>query len=125
MTTYQITLTPEAVKQAIQMQKSNEDYQNKFVRVYIDGKGCDGFYYGVAFDDLGVTDIKFPQSEDLTVIVDEDSLIFLNESTIEWVDDERGRGFLVNNPRQKKFRGKFFKKQAWQTALSEKKREDQ
>jgi len=113
-----VTFTPEAQLQALEMQKKHPEYSAKPLRVYIEGKGCDGFYYGVAFDEVCDGDIIFKQSSGFDVLVDRESLVFLAGSRVEWVDDERGRGFLVENPQQKKFRGKFFKKQAWQEKLA-------
>jgi iron-sulfur cluster assembly accessory protein len=84
------------------------------LRVYIEGKGCDGFYYGVAFDDeRRVDDTEF-EVGGLTVVIDKDSLSFMEGSEVIWVDDERGKGFLVENPRQRAYRGKFYKRKEWQ-----------
>ncbi len=83
------------------------------LRVYLSGKGCDGFDYGVTFDQSGPGDLTYNITDDISVICDEKSLEFLMDSTIEWVDDERGRGFIVNNPNHKKYRGKFYKRASW------------
>lgn len=86
------------------------------LRFYIDGKGCDGFFYGVAFDQPTARDIAYEQNG-LRLIVDPESLRFMHASLVEWVDDERGRGFLVSNPNHKRYRGKFYKKSAWKDKL--------
>ena len=98
---------------AQQLQQENPDYQGKDLRVYLEGKGCDGFFYGVTFDHAGDSDIGEQQGP-LKILCDSESLVFLKNSSIEWVDDERGRGFLVTNPQHRKFRGKFYKRKAWQ-----------
>ncbi len=107
-----IDLTPEALTEALKLSQNEPANLGLPLRVYIDGKGCDGFYYGVSFDAEQPGDTTFLQSG-LKVVVDQDSLRYIDGSTIVWVDDERGRGFLVENPRHKKFRGKFYKKKAW------------
>ena len=95
----------------------NKDYG--CLRVYIEGKGCDGFYYGVSFDHFDPkTDIQWPLNEKLSVVTDKDSLPFLTGAHIDWIDDERGQGFLVDNPKQKEFRGKFYKRQKWVDKLT-------
>jgi iron-sulfur cluster assembly accessory protein len=107
-----ITFTPEALKEAERLAATEPAYKGQSLRVYIEGKGCDGFYYGVAFGDALPDDTKVAQGS-LTIVVDKDSLQFLEGSVVTWIDDERGRGFLVENPNHKKFRGKFYKKKVW------------
>ncbi len=68
------------------------------LRVFISGQGCSGFQYGMGFDNKpGETDTVF-ESEGMHVIIDEGSLQFMNGATINYIDDERGKGFLVENP---------------------------
>ena len=112
-----VTFSEEALKQAEHLARTEPAYQGLPVRVYIEGKGCDGFYYGVAFGSEQPGDTRFEQGS-LVIVVDQDSLQFLDESVVTWVDDERGRGFLVENPNHKKFRGKFYKKKVWQERLT-------
>ncbi len=114
-----VTFSPEALKEAERLASEETAFKDMPVRVYIEGKGCDGFYYGVAFAPELPGDTRFTQGS-LAIVVDADSLQFLDESVVTWVDDERGRGFLVDNPHQKKFRGKFYKKKVWQDRLTAK-----
>src|SRR5262245_60915404 len=107
--TFHVRLNEEALTQALHMAATTPTYAGCPLRVYIEGKGCDGFYYGVAFDTLRPDDFSFQQGA-LTVIVDPESFRFLHSSTVLWIDDERGRGFLVDNPNHRQFRGKFFKR---------------
>jgi iron-sulfur cluster assembly accessory protein len=112
-----IILTNRAIEAALELQRDNAEFQNCVLRLYIDGKGCDGFYYGVTFtsadeDDVSVLD------QPITVVIDKKSLEYMRDSVVDWVDDTRGKGFLVSNPHHIKFRGKFFKRQSWQEKLS-------
>ena len=111
-----ITLSDKALEMACHLEHSESDYRGKDLRVYLDGKGCDGFYYGVTFDQRSDDDVVISH-EGLDVIVDPESLQFLQGSSIDWVDDDRGKGFLVDNPRHRKFRGKFYKRKNWQERL--------
>ena len=109
-----IQLTENALAAAVDLARQ-PDHVDKSLRLYIDGKGCDGFYYGVCFDDAAADDKKFLHGS-IELIVDQETLIYVEGSTIDWVDDERGKGFLVNNPNHRKFRGKFFRRKqnkAW------------
>jgi iron-sulfur cluster assembly accessory protein len=119
-----IHLTESAAVAARELQLSNPDFANGSLRLYLDGKGCDGFYYGVTFDQATPTDIQFT-SQELTILVDPDTIEFVDGSTITWVDDERGKGFLVENPNHRRFRGKFYKRSAWQQKLLDKVKERQ
>lgn len=86
------------------------------MRLYIDGKGCDGFYYGVSIDTEKPGDSTWLQS-DITLMIDAETIPYIAGSLIDWVDDERGRGFLVDNPKHKKFKGKFFRRKNWQESV--------
>ena len=112
-----ITLTPEAQAAAREMRAGTPEWSALALRVYIDGKGCDGFYYGVSFDPPTAQDQTFACG-DLTIVVDPDSYRFIAGSHVIWVDDERGKGFLVENPRHRQFRGKFYKRPAWQDEMA-------
>jgi iron-sulfur cluster insertion protein len=109
--------TTEAAAKAVQLLRvENPDYKHLPLRVYIDGKGCDGFYYGVTFDPKLPTDFMF-HSNNLELIVDPSTLQFVFGSVIDWISDDRGTGFLVLNPNHERFRGKFYKKKAWSQVL--------
>ena len=114
-----ISLTPAAVAKARTLRHSRPDWLDLSLRVYLGGKGCDGFTYGVTFDQPTPADVHFPQDE-VDVVVDPDTLEFIAGATVDWVDDERGQGFLVENPRHRAFRGKFYKKGTWQERLKQK-----
>ena len=113
-----VRLSAEALQQALNMQRENVVWQGLALRLYLEGKGCDGFYYGVSFDEATAQDLRFPQGEGgLELAVDKESMEFVRGSQIDWIDDERGRGFLVSNPKHRQFRGKFFKRKEWQNKL--------
>lgn len=114
-----IQFTPSALAEAEKLFQQNASYKNLSLRVYIEGKGCDGFYYGVAFDDQATGDLIYNIGT-LKVVMDGDSHAFLKGSTVDFIDDERGRGFLVINPNHNRFRGKFYKKPAFRAELEAK-----
>ena len=114
-----ITFSDEAVLEANKLKSLNSQYFGLGLRVYLAGKGCDGFEYGVCFDEKSETDKVFNHGE-LEVLCDKDSWKFLEGATVSWVNDERGSGFIVNNPNHRKFRGKFYQKQSWQEKFAQK-----
>lgn len=114
--TMSISMTEAASQAAHALRTEKREYRDLYLRVYIDGKGCDGFYYGVTFDGKTPGDFVF-RAEAIELIVDPKSLYFLYGSTIDWISDDRGTGFMVNNPNHERYRGKFYKKKAWTEAL--------
>ena len=123
--TPKIVMDRQAIEAAVNL-NSQTMYKNyQYLRVYLEGKGCDGFTYGVSFDDLDCKDQIFLQNlgdQTVKLICDPDSYQFLKGSTITFEDSEIGRGFVVNNPRHRRFRGKFYKKKVWQDRLDEKRK---
>lgn len=111
-----ISLTPAAQVQAQELAKKEQN-KGLSLRLYLDGKGCDGFYYGVTFSETLEDDIIFNTVPNVPLLVDQDSYKFCKGSVIDWVNDERGVGFLVENPNHRKFRGKFYKRQSWKNFL--------
>jgi len=112
-----VFFTDEAASSALDLQTKNPEYHGQSLRIYIDGKGCDGFYYGVAFDSVSQEDLKF-DIKGIQVAIDPETLKYIRGSEISWVSDDRGTGFLVTNPNHKKFKGKFFKRENWQERMS-------
>ena len=114
-----IEFSPAALSKWQSLHSEQADSEQR-LRLYIEGKGCDGFFYGLSFDTPKDSDQRHQISDSLELIIDPDTAIFCKNVWIEWVDDERGQGFLVNNRDQKKFRGKFYKRKAWQDVLTSK-----
>ena len=109
-----ITLTDQAIENAEKWRDEEDEYNGKDIRLCITGKGCDGFYYAVSFDQLTeAQDHIFSCSKSLSVGIDKESLPYVKDTVISWVDDERGKGFWVDNPSHKKFKGKFYKKKSF------------
>ena len=118
-----INLDELAMTQTEKLAQLEEHKDKACLRVYLEGKGCDGFTYGVAFDNKNQDDMVFPQEFDgykIDLICDPDSYQFVKGSTITFANDMRGVGYVVENPRHKRFRGKFYKKKVWQDRLLEK-----
>jgi len=104
-----ITLTARAVKRALQDKMVDESRHGKVLRVWIAGKNCDGFIYGVAFDRPSEEDVRVEQ-EGVSVAIDPGSATYMAGSVLDFVDDERGQGYVVENPHADAFKGKFFLK---------------
>jgi iron-sulfur cluster assembly protein len=73
------------------------DEQTAGLRVGVRGGGCSGFQYQLAFDEQRDGDVIFEHSG-LRLLVDNQSLPYVDGSTIDYVDSLQGAGFQVNNP---------------------------
>ena len=93
-----ISLTPaaaEVVRGLIAQRNLDDSYA---LRVFISGQGCSGFQYGMGLENKpNETDTTF-ESQGLKVIVDEASIQNMAGALIDYINDERGKGFLVDNP---------------------------
>ena len=67
------------------------------LRVGVRGGGCSGFQYQLAFDDQHDGDVVF-EDNGLRILVDAQSLPYVDGSSIDYVDSLQGAGFQVNNP---------------------------
>ena len=67
------------------------------LRVGVKGGGCSGFQYQLAFDEKREDDIVF-EDHGLQLLVDPQSLAYVDGSQIDYVDSLQGAGFQVNNP---------------------------
>ncbi len=67
------------------------------LRVGVKGGGCSGFQYQLAFDDQRDGDIVF-EDHGLKLLVDTQSLSYVDGSQIDYVDSLQGAGFNVVNP---------------------------
>lgn len=72
--------------------------ENYFVRVTITSGGCSGLTYNLDFDnELKDKDQVFDDN-DVKVVCDLKSFLYLCNSTLEFSDDLDGKGFFFNNP---------------------------
>ncbi len=67
------------------------------LRVGVRGGGCSGFQYQLAFDEQHENDRVF-ESHGLKLLVDPDSLEYVDGSQIDYIDALTGAGFKVENP---------------------------
>jgi iron-sulfur cluster assembly accessory protein len=94
-----ISFTDTAVTKVKEFAAQNPEAEGKELRIFIQGIGCSGFAYGFTFDEQRDGDTVVEQG-DLTVLVDPNSAPNLTGAKVDFVDDQRGTGFLVDNPNQ-------------------------
>jgi iron-sulfur cluster assembly accessory protein len=96
--TNSVSLSPSAAEVVRGLLKQRNLDESYGLRIFISGQGCSSFQYGMGLENKpGETDTTF-DSEGLKVIVDEASMQYMSGATVLYIDDERGKGFLVENP---------------------------
>jgi iron-sulfur cluster assembly protein len=73
------------------------DETGKNLRVFVQGGGCSGFQYGLAFDEKREGDEEI-EMDGFTVLVDKWSGPYLDGVTVDFVDGLTGAGFKFDNP---------------------------
>lgn len=67
------------------------------LRVKVMGGGCSGFQYDLYFDEHAEGDYVF-ESNEVKLIADQMSFMYLMGTTIDYVEGLQGAGFKFNNP---------------------------
>ena len=92
-----IKLTETAAAEA---KKFLEDTEEQYLRVGVKGGGCSGFQYGLMIEEgEGVADTdKVFEDNNVRIIVDKKSFLYLVGTTLEYSGGLNGKGFVFNNP---------------------------
>ena len=99
-----LKVTESASKELKRAMKESQ-LDDHLVRVSVEAGGCSGFMYGLGFVEKTdvVSDQDFVESfGEINVVVDKKSLLFLDGTTIDWIEDLNQRGFKFDNPNAKK-----------------------
>jgi iron-sulfur cluster assembly protein len=100
-----IKVTDSAIKEFKKAIEETKSESETLVRVSVQGGGCSGFSYGLGFieqEDVKAEEDIVEQFDGFKLVVDKKSLLYLDGTTIDWVEDLNQRGFKFNNPNAKK-----------------------
>ena len=93
-----ITFTEKGAQKVEEFLASQSaDIQTSGLRVGVRGGGCSGFQYALAFDEQRDGDEVFEHNE-IKLLVDSESLEFVDGSEVDYVESLQGAGFKVDNP---------------------------
>jgi len=92
-----LLVTPTAVN-VIKTLLEQRQIPNHALRVFVSGGGCSGMQYGMAFEETPRDFDKIVAVDGVRLIVDPTSLMYLQGSTIDFVDSLMGGGFRIDNP---------------------------
>jgi len=91
-----VTLTDTATAKVKELLNGQTE-SDTGLRVAVRGGGCSGFQYALAFDQPREGD-QIYQYQEIRVLIDSQSLPFVDGSQVDYVDSLQGAGFAVNNP---------------------------
>lgn len=94
-----IKVSESAKKKVIELMTDDgfnptEDY----VRVGVKSGGCSGLSYDLKFDNTQSEEDKVFEDNDVKIIVDKKSFLYLIGTTLEYSGGLNGAGFVFNNP---------------------------
>ncbi|MDV2504543.1 MAG: iron-sulfur cluster insertion protein ErpA [bacterium] len=92
-----LQLTETAVSQVKRLIEGQGNPELK-LRVGVKGGGCSGMSYTLALDTQQREGDEAFSFDDVTVLVDMKSYLFLNGTTLDYVEDVMGGGFKFENP---------------------------
>ena len=92
-----LQLTETAVSQVKRLIEGQGNPELK-LRVGVKGGGCSGMSYTLALDTKQKEGDEAFSFDDVTVLVDMKSFLFLNGTTLDYVEDVMGGGFKFENP---------------------------
>lgn len=92
-----VTLSESAAAQIRDLMDSNGK-SDAALRVFVQGGGCSGLNYGMALDDeIEESDFTYTFFG-VKVVIDSMSYNYIKGASIDFVEDEMGGGFKIDNP---------------------------
>ncbi|RSK41744.1 MULTISPECIES: HesB/IscA family protein [Mangrovimonas] len=94
-----IKVSESAKKKVIElMTEDGYNAETDFVRVGVKSGGCSGLSYDLKFDKEQLEGDKVFEDNDVRIIVDKKSFLYLIGTTLEYSGGLNGSGFVFNNP---------------------------
>lgn len=98
-----ITLTERAANEVKKIADEDESVRGQGLRVIVKGGGCAGFTHELYFEeDKNITEIdEIVECNGVKLYVDPHSLMYLEDTEIDYVEEMHAAGFKFNNPNVK------------------------
>ncbi len=94
-----IQVSESAKDKVITMMKEDGfDYKTDYVRVGVKSGGCSGLSYELKFDKEQTKSDTLFKSNDISIIVEKKSFLYLAGTILEYSGGLNGKGFVFNNP---------------------------
>ncbi|MFD1094375.1 HesB/IscA family protein [Salegentibacter chungangensis] len=90
----------EEAKKKIAALMSEEGFNSltDYVRVGVKSGGCSGLSYELKFDNSTAESDKIFEDNDIKILVDKRSVLYLAGTILEYSGGLNGKGFVFNNP---------------------------
>ena len=91
----------ESAANVLKVAMTEQIISPKYVRFGVKAGGCSGFTYTIDFDSRPRKfDLEF-ESQNVSILCDKKSHLYVKETTIDWSNDLQDKGFKFDNPHAK------------------------
>jgi iron-sulfur cluster insertion protein len=110
-----VEFTEFALSQLRLILENDITLEDKWLRLVVSGKGCDGFDYSVGFTDYQEDDfqivVQLGEGKQTFVLIDPFTAFYLQQVRINYVQDFANdeEGFVIEGLYQDEFKGKFWR----------------
>jgi iron-sulfur cluster assembly protein len=88
----------ESAKEQAKKLMSDSGKENVFIRVGVKGGGCSGLMYNLEFDNNLTPEDKLFEDNDIKIVVDKKSFLYLIGTELDFSGGLNGKGFIFKNP---------------------------
>jgi iron-sulfur cluster assembly protein len=93
-----ITITERAAQKVRNLKSEGELGEDYFIRVSVKGGGCSGLTYELDFDNEDKTGDQVFMNDDIKIVCDLKSFLYLAGTELDFSDGLNGKGFNFINP---------------------------
>ncbi len=93
-----VTLSDKAAGQFVSF-AMEQGSKGAMLRIWVAGLGCSGFRYGMGIEEKAPEEgDQVFESNGVRLVIDAQSLGYMDGATVTWVDDPQNSGFSIENP---------------------------
>ena len=93
-----IKVNDRAKDKIMSLLKEEGKATDSFIRVGVKGGGCSGLMYNLDFDTELKEEDKLIEDNNVKIVVDKKSVLYLVGTELDFTDGLNGKGFSFNNP---------------------------
>lgn len=99
-------ITTKAFSELKNVRQEQNLPEDVIVRVSVQGGGCSGFMYGLEFEEASKfnteKDAVVAEEDEMKIVIDSKSILYLNETVLDFNTTLSKRGFTFDNPQAQK-----------------------
>jgi iron-sulfur cluster assembly protein len=93
-----ITLSEKAYQKVKELMQDSKYDSSYFLKVEVVGGGCSGLKYNMDFSNQSNSDDQFFEHQDIKIVTNKKSLLYLIGTELDYSDGLNGKGFEWKNP---------------------------